>query len=85
VDTGGGGPQLLFPPDGAAVMVDGYGPGSRGLALAARGDNLRWYVDGSPLTKANGQVVWRPAWPGFYRIVAMDERGRAATARIRIR
>jgi penicillin-binding protein 1C len=83
-DGGGGGPQLLFPPDGAAVMVDGYGPASRGLALAARGDNLRWYVDGSPLTAANGQVVWRPAYPGFYRLVAMDDRGRAAIARIRI-
>ncbi len=82
---GRGGPQLLFPPDGAAVMVDGYGPKSRGLALAARGDRVRWYVDGQPLAEADGQVVWRPDYPGFYRIAAIDERGRQTTARVRIR
>ena len=84
-DERGAGPQLLFPPDGASVMVDGYGPASRGLALAALGDHLRWYVDGSPIAEANDQVVWRPAYPGFYRIVAMDEHGRAATSHVRIR
>ena len=80
-----GGPQMLFPPDGAAVMVDGYGPKSRGLALAARGDKLRWYVDGQPLAEADGQVVWRPDYPGFYRVAAVDDRGRQATARVRIK
>lgn len=79
------GPQLLFPPDGASVLVDGYGPGSRGLALAARGDRLRWYVDGQPLAEAEGQVVWRPAYPGFYRVAAVDGHGRQAIARVRIR
>ena len=82
---GRGGPQLLFPPDGAAVMVDGYGPKARGLALAARGDRLRWYVDGQPLSETDGQVVWRPDYPGFYRVAAVDERGRQAVARVRIR
>jgi penicillin-binding protein 1C len=80
-----GGPQLLFPPDGASVLVDGYGPKSRGLALAARGDKLRWYVDGQPLDEADGQVVWRPEYPGFYRVAAVDDRGRQAIARVRIR
>jgi penicillin-binding protein 1C len=82
---GRGGPQLLFPPDGASVMVDGYGAASRGLALSARGENLRWYVDGQPLTETNGQVVWRPSYPGFYRIAAVDNQGRQAAARIRVR
>ena len=80
-----GGPQMLFPPDGASVMVDSYGPQSRGLALAARGDRLRWYVDGQPLAEADGQVVWRPEYPGFYRIAAVDDHGRHATARVRIK
>jgi penicillin-binding protein 1C len=82
---GRGGPQLLFPPDGASVLVDGYGAKSRGLALAARGDRLRWYVDGQPLAEAGGQVVWRPDYPGFYRVSAVDDRGRQAVARVRIR
>ena len=85
IDNGRGGPQLLFPPNGASVMVDGYGARSRGLALSARGDNLHWYVDGAPLAEANGQVVWRPGYPGFYRIVAVDSRGRQAAARVRVR
>jgi penicillin-binding protein 1C len=84
-DNGRGGPQLLFPPDGASVMVDGYGPKSRGLELAARGEALRWYVDGAPIAEANGQVVWRPGFPGFYRITAIDAHGRQTTARVRIR
>jgi penicillin-binding protein 1C len=82
---GRGGPQLVFPPNGASLMVDGYGARSRGLALAGRGENLRWYVDGSPLAESNGQVVWRPDYPGFYRIVAVDSRGRQVTARVHVR
>jgi membrane carboxypeptidase/penicillin-binding protein PbpC len=66
-------------------MVDGYGPKSRGLELAARGEALRWYVDGAPIAEANGQVVWRPGFPGFYRITAIDAHGRQTTARVRIR
>ena len=76
---------MLFPPDGATLLVDGYGPNSRGLALAGRGDSLRWYVDGAPLAEANGQVVWRPAYPGFYTIVAVDRAGRQIATHVRIR
>ncbi|HVY34896.1 MAG TPA: penicillin-binding protein 1C [Caulobacteraceae bacterium] len=84
LDRADGGPQLLFPPDGASVTVDGYGRHSRGLAMEARGDNIRWYVDGEPLAQTNGQVVWRPDYPGFYRVSAVDDRGRQSTARVRI-
>lgn len=80
-----GGPQVLFPPDGASVMVDGYGKDSRGLALSARGENLRWYVDGQPLTEADGQVVWRPSYPGFYRVTVVDGLGRQTVTGVRVR
>jgi len=85
LDNTRGGPQLLFPPDGAAVLVDGYGPNSRGLTLAARGDKLQWYVDGAPLTLTNGQAIWRPESPGFYTVAAVDAEGRRAEARVRVR
>ncbi len=85
IDNGRGGPQLLFPPNGASLMVDGYGPGSRGLALAARGDSLHWYVDGAPVAETNGQAIWRPDYAGFYTIVVVDSLGRRATTRVRIR
>jgi penicillin-binding protein 1C len=81
------GPRLIFPPDGAAIEVDGLGPGARGLVLAAAGDGLTWYVDGAPLRTdaATGRVVWRPAAPGFYRLEVVDGAGRKAAARVRIK
>jgi penicillin-binding protein 1C len=81
------GPRLIFPPDGASVQVDELGPGSRGLVLAAQGDGLAWYVDGAPLAAdpVTGKVVWRPAAAGFYRLEVIDQAGRKAAARVRIK
>jgi penicillin-binding protein 1C len=79
------GPKLIFPPDGASVQVDGVGPGSRGLTLAARGEGLSWYVDGAPLRGEAGGVIWRPAAAGFYRVTVVDAAGRSAEARVRVR
>ena len=42
-------------------------------------------MDGAPIAEANGQVVWRPDFPGFYRITAIDARGRQAVARVKVR
>ena len=84
---GGEGPRLIFPPDGAAVQVDRFGPPGRGLALAAEGKGLSWYVDGHPLPPdpASGKPLWRPAGPGFYSLSVVDEDGRKARARVRVR
>ncbi len=80
------GPRLIFPPDGASVIAPGFGPHSPGLVLAAQGDRLAWYVGGAPVTAdpVSGQSVWRPASPGFYRVVAVDAAGRRATANVRV-
>ncbi len=85
IDDGRAGPQMLFPPDGASLLVDGYGPRSRGLALAARGDGVKWYVDGVPIVEVAGQAVWRPDYPGFFTIVAVDKLGRQVATRVRVR
>jgi penicillin-binding protein 1C len=76
---------MLFPPDGATVLADGFGPRSRGLALAAEGRGLAWYVDGAPLAAGIGEgaPIWRPAGPGFYDVVVVDSRGRRARSRVR--
>jgi penicillin-binding protein 1C len=81
------GPRLIFPPDGAAVQVEALGPRSRGLVLAAGGDDLTWYVAGTPLTAdpVSGRVVWRPSAPGFYKLSVVDGQGRKAFARVRIK
>ncbi|MDO9431348.1 MAG: penicillin-binding transpeptidase domain-containing protein, partial [Phenylobacterium sp.] len=81
------GPRLIFPPNGSSVQVEAFGPTSRGLALAAGGENLSWYVAGEPLAPdpVSGRVIWRPNGPGFYRITVVDGEGRKATARVRIK
>ena len=80
------GPHLVFPPNGAQVMVDGFGPAGSGLALAGTGETLRWYVDGRPLAPgpAGGPPVWRPATAGFYRVTAVDAVGLRAESRVRV-
>lgn len=81
------GPRLIFPPDGATVQVDGFGPAGRGLALAAGGEALSWYVDGRPLPRepVGGRVLWRPEGPGFYQVTVVDPEGRRAQARVRVK
>ncbi|MDQ0464876.1 penicillin-binding protein 1C [Caulobacter ginsengisoli] len=81
------GPRMIFPPDKATIQVDGFGPKSRGLALSARGEALTWYVEGAPLDRdpVSGQVIWRPAAAGFYRLKVIDGAGREAVARVRVK
>ncbi len=79
------GPHITFPPDGASIEADDLGPAARGFALSARGQGLHWYVEGQPLdTDANGQAIWRPSAPGFYRLEVTDQDGRRAKARVRV-
>lgn len=81
------GPRLIFPPDGATVRVEAFGPASRGLVLAAGGDDLSWYVDGAPLAPepVSGRVIWKPKGAGFYKLMVVDAQGRRATAKVRIK
>jgi len=81
------GPRLIFPPDGATIQADGFGPSSRGFELAAGGDGLSWYADGEPIPidKLSGHPIWRPANPGFYRISVVDAEGRSVEVRVRVR
>ncbi len=81
------GPAVIFPPDGATVQVEAAGGDSRGLVLAARGNQLRWYVEGQPLAPepVSGRFVWHPQTAGFYRLSVVDAAGREARTRVRIR
>ncbi len=81
------GPRLIFPPDGATIQADGFGPASRGFALAAGGTGLNWYVDGNPvpIEPISGHPIWRPAAPGFYRVEVVDSDGRSVEAKVRVR
>ncbi|HZZ36050.1 MAG TPA: penicillin-binding protein 1C, partial [Caulobacteraceae bacterium] len=87
LDLGNGGPRLIFPPDGSTVAVAAFGPAAKGLALAAGGEGLSWYVDGAPVPvePVSGKPIWRPDAPGFYRVTVVDPQGRKAEARVRVR
>lgn len=81
------GPRLIFPPDGASVQVDALGAKGRGLVLAAQGEGLTWYVEGAPLEPdpVSGRAIWKPAAPGFYRLMVVDAAGRKANAKVRVK
>jgi penicillin-binding protein 1C len=81
------GPRLIFPPDGASVQVDALGAKGRGLVLAAQGEGLTWYVEGAPLDldPVSGRAIWKPAAPGFYRLMVVDAQGRKANAKVRVK
>ena len=80
------GPHLIFPPDGATVRVDSFGPKARGLVLAAGGETLTWYVEGRPLARdsVSHRAIWKPVGPGFYRLRVVDGQGRSATSQVRL-
>lgn len=77
-------PQILFPPDGAEVWMDGE---ERGFVLSARGEGaLSWYVEGAPVARdAGGAPVWLPDGPGFYAVSVVDPAGRETRVRVRVR
>ena len=77
-------PEIVFPPDGSEVWANEEG---RPLVLAGRGTGrLSWFVDGRPADiNGAGDAVWLPPQRGFYTIAAVDDRGRTATATVRIR
>ena len=83
-ESGTRGPDIVFPPDGAEVWADGP---ERGFALSARGTGpLRWYQAGLPVeTDAGGQYLFRPQGPGFYELTVVDDTGRSARTRVRVR
>lgn len=83
------GPSILFPPDGADVLVDGIGASSRGLSLAARGGRapLSWYAEGREvgLEATSGRAIWKPSSAGFHDVMVVDADGRRAVAQVRVR
>ena len=83
------GPRILFPPDGAGVLVTEFGPESRGLSLSASGGEggLSWFAEGRPATieATSGRALWRPSGPGFHTVTVIDGEGRRESVRVRIR
>jgi penicillin-binding protein 1C len=82
----GGGPEIVFPPDGARVDL-GLGRGAgRPLAirLGAGAPPFRWLVDGAPIPvdPFARQAEWCPDGVGFVDLAVIDASGRAARASV---
>ncbi|WP_019960866.1 penicillin-binding protein 1C [Woodsholea maritima] len=77
-------PHILFPPDGAEVWLD---RADRSYVLSAQAQGrVRWYVDGAPIAgNGLGDAIWQPVGPGFYTLEVVDEAGRSARSRIRLK
>ena len=79
----GGGPQIVYPPDGALIEWRG-----EELPLEAVGGKrpLRWLVDGKPLpsTPPRRPIYWHPEGVGFARLTVIDGEGRSAHSTVRL-
>ncbi len=80
-------PEILFPPLGAELWAgEVNGKPARPFVFAGRGDGkLTWFVDGTPCDLDDeGQPVWLPERPGFYKVKAFDQSGRSAQVNVRV-
>jgi penicillin-binding protein 1C len=79
----GGGPQIVYPPDGALIEWRG-----EELPLEAVGGSrpFRWLVDGKPLpsTPPRRPIYWQPEGVGFVRLTVIDGQGRSAHSTVRL-
>jgi penicillin-binding protein 1C len=81
--TSAGGPQIVYPPDGALIEWRG-----EELPLEAVGGKrpFRWLVDGKPLpsTPPRRPIYWQPEGVGFARLTVIDGEGRSAHSTVRL-
>jgi penicillin-binding protein 1C len=81
--TSAGGPQIVYPPDGALIEWRG-----EELPLEAVGGRrpFRWLVDGKPLpsTPPRRPIYWHPEGVGFVRLTVIDGEGRSAQSTVRL-
>jgi penicillin-binding protein 1C len=79
----GGGPKVLYPPDGSTVEWHG-----EEVPLEAAGGSapLHWLADGRPLPPGppHKELFWNPAGVGFVRLTVIDDAGRSAHATVRL-
>jgi len=79
-------PQILFPPHKAELLTAAFGDKARGFTFAARAHSgeVKFYVNGKHVPSQKGETIWRPQTRGFYRVVAVDDRGRETVSRISV-
>jgi len=79
-------PQILFPPHKAELLSAAFGEKARGFTFAARAHSgeVKFYVNEKLIPSKKGETIWRPETPGFYRVVAVDNRGRETVSRISV-
>jgi len=79
----GGGPKIVYPPDGSTVAWHG-----EAVPLEATGGRapLRWLANGRPLSpgEPRREPFWSPDGIGFTQLTVIDAAGRSARATVRL-
>jgi penicillin-binding protein 1C len=79
----GGGPKIVYPPDGSTVAWHG-----EAVPLEAAGGRapLRWLANGRPLPpgEPRREPFWSPDGVGFTQLTVIDAAGRSARATVRL-
>ena len=80
------GPQILFPPHEAELLAMEFGSEARGFTLSARAETgeVDFYVNGQAVIRDENGPIWRPESPGFYRVIAVDDKGREAVSKVSV-
>ena len=80
-------PQILFPPHKAELLSADFGEHARGFTLSARAHagEPRFYINDKFIPTQDGQTIWRPETPGFFRVVAVDDKGRESVSHISVK
>lgn len=74
------GPIILFPSSGTEMLQS-----DRGFSISVDSElPVQLFVSGEPVSRDGGLAVWKPDAPGFYRVSAIDRKGRSANADIRV-
>jgi penicillin-binding protein 1C len=80
--------QILFPPAGASLDVDGAGASAPPVSLEASGGErpYRWSVNGVPLpdTPVGSTASWKPDGPGFVRLSVTDRDDETVSEEVRV-
>ena len=80
------GPQIVFPAKNTEIAMTAFGQESRGVTIVAETSygSARIYVNGQTVERQSEGHIWKPNGPGFYKLSAVDDRGKVSKIRFRV-
>ncbi len=80
------GPQIIFPAKDTEIAMKEFGGNSRGVTIVAESSygDARIYVNGQAVPRQREGHIWKPDGPGFYKLSAVDDRGKVSKIKFRV-